>query len=352
MGDIMKHTLQELQLLQALPLDIKILKTKQRIREWVTFYGLDDVAVSFSGGKDSTVLLDIARQEYPNIKGIFANTGLEYPEIVSFVKTFENIQIVKPKITFPEVIKKYGYPFISKETAKELFYAKKEITENKGSKYYYNRVTDKNGNRGRYSCKKYEPLLYLPIIFGNYCCNVMKKTPLKMGNVKYITGQQASESRLRTQKWLKSGCNAFDNKKPISNPMSFWTEQDVLRYIKDNNLKIASVYGDVVEVSDGGELTFCGCGSKLVCSGVERTGCIFCGFGCHLDTQKGGISRFVRLKATHPKLYEYCMGGGEFIDGIWKPNKQGLGMRYVIEELNKIYDKKLKDGTIKKFIEY
>jgi 3'-phosphoadenosine 5'-phosphosulfate sulfotransferase (PAPS reductase)/FAD synthetase len=352
----MSHTAQELQLLQALPLDIKILKTKQRIREWVGFYGLDDVAVSFSGGKDSTVLLDIARQEYPDIKGRFVNTGLEYPEIVSFVKTFENIKILRPKMTFPEVIKKYGYPFISKGISNLLFYARKEITENKGSKQYYNWLTgvgkDKNGQSSIYNCKKYEPLLYLPIIFGNQCCNMIKKNPFAREKAKAITGSQASESRLRTQKWLKSGCNAFDSKKPISNPMSFWTEQDVLTYIKDNNLKIASVYGEVVEVDNMGEVVFGGCGKELRCSGVDRTGCVFCGFGCHLDTQKGGISRFVRLKETHPKLYDYCMGGGEFVEGIWKPSTSGLGMRYVIEELNKIYDKKLKDGTIKKFIEY
>jgi len=78
----------------------------------------------------------------------------------------------------------------------------------------------------------------------------MKKAPVKSytkrtGRVG-ITAQMASESRLRTLQWLQHGCNAFDAKKPVSNPMSFWKEQDVLLYIKTYNIPIASVYGDIV----------------------------------------------------------------------------------------------------------
>lgn len=67
--------------------------------------------VSFSGGKDSTVLLDLVRSEYPNVKAVFVDTGLEYPEIRSFVKTFDNVEILKPKKNFKQVIQEYGYPF-------------------------------------------------------------------------------------------------------------------------------------------------------------------------------------------------------------------------------------------------
>lgn len=52
-------TSEELKILQALPLDIKIMKTRQRIREWIDYYGENGVYIAFSGGKDSTVLLDI-----------------------------------------------------------------------------------------------------------------------------------------------------------------------------------------------------------------------------------------------------------------------------------------------------
>lgn len=89
-------TREELRMLQALPLDVKIRKTQQRIREWVEFYGQENVYVSFSGGKDSTVLLHIARHMYPDIKAIFVNTGLEYPEIVEFVSLLDNVEVIRP----------------------------------------------------------------------------------------------------------------------------------------------------------------------------------------------------------------------------------------------------------------
>ena len=110
-----KHTMNDLYQMQSLPLEAKIQMTKRRIQEWVDEYGEDGVYVSFSGGKDSTVLLDIARSIYPDIKAVFIDTGLEYPEIRQFVKTFGNVDIIRPQMTFKEVIEKYGYPFFSKE---------------------------------------------------------------------------------------------------------------------------------------------------------------------------------------------------------------------------------------------
>lgn len=119
------RTVEELKMLQALPLDIKVAKTQARIREWVSRYGVDGVYVSFSGGKDSTVLLDIARKMYPDIEAVFVDTGLEYPEIRKFVKSFDNVTILRPKMRFDEVIKKYGYPFISKEISQCIYEGKK-----------------------------------------------------------------------------------------------------------------------------------------------------------------------------------------------------------------------------------
>lgn len=149
----------------------------------------------------------------------------------------------------------------------------------------------------------------------------------------------AEESQLRLSAWIKTGCNAFEH--GISKPMSFWTEQDVLRYIKEYNIPIASIYGDVVygnrESSEYYENTLFDCG-KLCTTGAQRTGCIFCGYGTHLEK---GESRFERLKRTHPRQYEYCLEGGAYdpTDGMWKPDKNGLGMRHVFEELNKLYGK-------------
>ena len=112
-----QRTIQGLHQLQALPLSIKIRMTKERIRQWINEYGEDGVYVSFSGGKDSTVLLHLVREDYPNVKAVFVDTGLEYPEIRDFVKKFDNVEWLKPKLGFKQVVQKYGYPFIRKEVS-------------------------------------------------------------------------------------------------------------------------------------------------------------------------------------------------------------------------------------------
>lgn len=127
-------TRDDLKMLQALPLDLKIRKTQQRIREWVSYYGVDGVYVSFSGGKDSTVLLDIVRKMYPDIEAVFVNTGLEYSEIQSFVKTYDNVTVRYPKMRFDEVIREYGYPFIGKEVAQRVENARRCLSGG-GRKY-------------------------------------------------------------------------------------------------------------------------------------------------------------------------------------------------------------------------
>ena len=122
-----KHTINDLYQMQALPLEAKVKMTERRITEWVDEYGIDGVYVSFSGGKDSTVLLHIARRLFPSIKAVFVDTGLEYPEIREFVKSFENVDWLKPKMNFKQVIEKYGYPFISKEVSECVDGARKHL---------------------------------------------------------------------------------------------------------------------------------------------------------------------------------------------------------------------------------
>lgn len=319
-----KHEMWELRQMQTLPLDIKLRMTQQRIRDWVNEFGTDGVYVSFSGGKDSTVLLHIVRDMYPDIEAVFVNTGLEYPEIQKFVKTFGNVTILRPKMRFDEVIKTYGYPLISKEVSQRLYEFRRNPNSNK-------KKWDPDGEYGkgsRYSLQKWIPMRECDIPVSHMCCAVMKKNPAKefekQTGKRPILATMACESTQRTIAWLRTGCNAFDGKRPRSTPMSLWTEQDVLKYIKENNLPIASVYGEV-KFENG----------KFSTTGCNRTGCIFCAFGCHLEKEP---SRFQRLKETHPRQYEYCIGGGEYDeDGIWKPNKQGLGMGHVFDELNKIY---------------
>ena len=390
-----KHTIGELYQMQSMPLSAKIKMTEQRIKGWVEEYGIDGVYVSFSGGKDSTVLLDIARRLYPDIKAVFIDTGLEYPEIREFVKTFDNVDWIRPKKTFKQVIEEYGYPFISKEVSECVDGARKylriltdrQTDRQTGQKMPFapfmadilgvDRRKDKNnplyqailwGNipseparlkklmgtlqhkekgaltgesSSMYDRSKYKFFLDAPFNISSYCCNVMKKQPAysygKQTGRKPITAQMASESRMRTQKWLQNGCNGFDLKKPISNPMAFWTEQDVLLYIREHDIPIASVYGEVVIDYDAEgqlegqmdmselsiEFGVFDTGNRLLkTTGCDRTGCMFCGYGCHLEQSP---NRFERMKETHPKQYDYIM----------RPKEQGgLNYKEIIDWIN------------------
>lgn len=142
-----ERTKDDLKQLQSMPLDTKILMTQTRIREWVREFGENGVYVSFSGGKDSTVLLDIVRKMFPDIEAVFVDTGLEYPEIRQFVKTFDNVTILRPDMRFDEVIKKYGYPMLSKEISECVDQGRKSLTRKDGT-YNYRLLKLQGGSDG------------------------------------------------------------------------------------------------------------------------------------------------------------------------------------------------------------
>ena len=379
------HTIQDLKMRQKLPLEVKIRMSQLRIREFLDEFGEEGCYISFSGGKDSTVLLHLVREINPNIPAVFVDTGLEYPEIREFVKTFENVDIIKPNMTFKQVINSYGYPFISKEVSgaieetRKFFYKIQkergiEIPDGKQLEfllYAYEKGIDfgyehrlpiralqmigkvphkRNGVLTGEISKTYDKSKWgfamdAPVKISNQCCNIMKKAPTKKyaketGRYAHFTGMMAEESFMRTTSWLKYGCNSFESKYPTSNPMSFWTEQDVLNYIKINKIPIASVYGDIeidyealeqaqgqVTINDvlGLPETF-----PLRTTGCSRTGCMFCGYGCHLNNDQ----RFVMMKKTHPKQYDYIMrpasaGGLNYKEVIdWLNEHGNLDIKY------------------------
>lgn len=359
-----KHEAWELAQMQSLPLEAKIRMTQQRIRSWYEYWN-GQVYVSFSGGKDSTVLKHIVDGMYDDVPSLFVNTGLEYPEIQRFAMSQRNVVTVRPDMRFDQVIQKYGYPVVSKEVAQTVCEAKKNKESGKYSyriKKLNGEATDKDGKPSQYNIPQWKFLLDAPYDISHKCCDVMKKKPAKQyeketGRKPFI-GTMASESRLRYTKWIKSGCNAFDEKHPTSQPLSFWTEQDILHYIKKYNVPYCSVYGDIVPVSKEVQLEgqmnifdciadMLGCsteelpgcqpsqdGTKLKTTGCNRTGCVFCMFGCHLEKEP---NRFQRLKETHPRQYEYCIGGGEMVDGKWQPSKEGLGLGYVLDYMGVKY---------------
>jgi len=330
----------QLQQLQALPLEVKIRKTEERIKEWYEHFD-GQVYVSRSGGKDSDVLGHIVKRLYPDVPHVFINTGLEY-DSVRIHATEECNEVLKPDMSFVDVITKYGYPVISKEIAQSLYEIQQAIDKNKEiPKYRIDRFNgtylDNKGNLSMYNYEKYKFLLKAPFRISHQCCNVMKKKPAKkyakQENRMPLIGTMADESRSRKQKWLRVGCNSFDQKQPTSNPISFWNEQNVLQYIKFYNLEIASVYGDIVYIDNDGmqyENSMFDLDMKLVTTGESRTGCVFCMFGINQDKE-----RFLRLKEIDIKKYNFVMNGGEFDEyGMWIPNKDGLGYKFIIDWLN------------------
>lgn len=298
---------QELYRLQALPLDEKIAIAQKAIREFVEHFGVDGIYISFSGGKDSTVLIHLCRQLYPDLVGLYSDTGLEFPEIRDFVQTFNNITIVTPKMHHREMLKKCGYPVVSKEQAEWIYRIRSGTSSGAIQKAFYGLNLDGTPTRFKLS-EQWKYLLNAPFNIGSGCCKEMKLKPIaeyvkKTGRVP-IMGTTASESALRAQKFLQYGFYNLEGKKAQCTPMSIWTDDDVWEYIHRFNLPYCKIYD----------------------MGYDRTGCVFCMFGAHLDKEP---NRFQKLQRTHPDLWRYCMK--PYDDG-------GLGLREVLEFMGIPYE--------------
>lgn len=266
---------------QSLPLEAKVRLSAARIRDWHDNQE-GRVYVSFSGGKDSTVLLHLVRTEYPNTLAVYCNTGLDFPETVSFVKDTPNCLTLRPAMGFREVLSRYGYPVVSKEQSTHIYTYRKS----KSASAY-----DRIPLRWRY-------LTEAPFLISAACCHQLKIKPVlryeaETNRTPYL-GTTADESRTRLYAYLAHGCNVYDSRRPRSSPLSFWKEDDVWAYIRDREIKYSPVYD----------------------MGYERTGCIFCMFGIHFERNP---NRIQRMAVTHPKLYEYCLkdlGVAEVMDYI------------------------------------
>lgn len=273
---------------QALPLEIKIKKSKLLIEEAIREFGMDKVYVSYSGGKDSTVLSHLIRQDYPDILHLFSNTTTEYPETLKHVlweqqENGMNLVQVRPidgngkPFNFKRVVDEYGYPMFSKGASNAIRTYRRALSEEtrQNSIDYINR-----------NFKKYS--IYKECNISDLCCDKLKKNPVKkkareLGLECSIIGTLAEESRQRSSDWIKYGCNVFYKKKDNQcRPLSFWTEKDIYEYIEKYDVKIADLYS----------------------MGYERNGCMFCGFGVHLEQSP---NRFERLKETHPRSYKYLL---------------------------------------------
>lgn len=325
-----KISYNELAIKQNLPLEMKETISLRRISDWIDYYGSEGVYVAYSGGKDSLVLSHLVHRINNTIPLVFIDTGLELPKLRKEVLK-EDVVVRKPKMNFSKVIQKYGYPVVSKDISTKIYKLRRNNLTDEYRSYLLH--GSEKGSIGKLP-DKWKFLTNTDFCSSAHCCDIMKKQPFhayerETGRIACITGEMAQESMHRRIQYLKFGCNAFDRKAgPKSMPIAFWTEQDVLAYILKYDLKLPSVYGEIIE-EDG----------KLTTSGEKRTGCCFCMYGLEYDTD-----RFHRLKTSYPKIYDYCMEGGKYNDnGEWVPNK-GLGMRHIIEQLaseDALYDKVL-----------
>lgn len=324
---VMQYVLSKDELLyrQALPLDLKVKMAERRIEEFINYFGLDSVYVSFSGGIDSRVLLHIARRVEPSVKAVFLDTWMEFPELRQFVNEFDNVDRIKPSMNMKEIASTCGWCFPSKDVSEAVYYARK------GKRWAINKLSGltKDGKYSSYrqQYKKFLPVVDWDIKISPFCCDKQKEEPVAAYEAQTgrhpIVGILAEESGRRTEAYLRTGCNLYDTKRivdedtgevaeekvqrPISKPIAFFTKQDILRYCVENNLTIAPPYGEIYAEGHciGQQNIFddpCPCG-KLICSGEQRTGCMFCPVGCHLDN----FAKFKRLKEKNRKLYDYCM---------------------------------------------
>lgn len=281
--------------MQSLPLSAKVIRFKNTIREFYEYMD-GEVYIAFSGGKDSAVLKHLIHSVYPYVPSLFIDTGMEFQEIRMFVKQHENVDWYRPEMAHQNVLKTCGYPVVSKENALKIRQA--QTLPHDGITYKLRMEGIKSN--GEYSQigkipEKWKFLVDAPFQISEKCCDIMKKKPFKKyerktGRKPYI-GNMASNSRQRKRAYLKQGCNNYTGRIQ-SNPLGIWLEQDIWEYIKKFNVPYSSIYD----------------------MGYDRTGCIFCMFGCD---QESAPNRFQKLALTHPKQYSYCintLGLGSVLD--------------------------------------
>jgi 3'-phosphoadenosine 5'-phosphosulfate sulfotransferase (PAPS reductase)/FAD synthetase len=240
-------------------------------------------------------MLDIIRRFIDrDISACFCNTGNEYPEVIKFVRQTENLTIIRPDMHINQIVEKYGFPLVSKEQSRYINQAKHTKSEKLLNIRLYGGIKciGKIAERWKF-------LINAPFNVSEKCCDYLKKKPFekfhKQTGLFPIIGTMADESRLRLQKWLRHGCNSFDTKMIASYPLSIWTDNDVWAYIRKFKLPYSPVYD----------------------MGLRRTGCMFCGFGCHLKNDR----RFYFLKEHKPKIYEHFM----------KMNNNGITYREALQ---------------------
>ena len=270
-------TLQELKQRQSWTFDQKLDHAVATVENFCSrLHGR--VFVSFSGGKDSTVLLDLVRRFVDkNCPAVFCNTGAEYPDVVNFVHSFDNVIIIKPKQTFKEVIEQRGFPLVSKEQSRYI----RQARHTKSEKLRAMRL-NVDGEKRKFGIisKKWRYLVKAPFDVSEECCDILKKRPFKKfckeRNLRPLIATTCDESMLRMEQYVRrGGCSTFEKNKEASYPLSIFLDSDIYEYIHKFDLCLCELYK----------------------KGFVRTGCMACGFGAHIDKE-----RFNLLNKTCPRV--------------------------------------------------
>jgi 3'-phosphoadenosine 5'-phosphosulfate sulfotransferase (PAPS reductase)/FAD synthetase len=256
------------------PLDYKIMLAQRRIKAAIMTWGEDNCYVSFSGGKDSTVLSHLVSSMGYKLEHVFSNTRLEYPDCIKFAQDWCRKNGIKLTWVMPDVLpyeiwKKYGYPMFSKEVATIL-----------------ERVRTGNFVSPKKLKKVKRFLKYKDLKISARCCHYLKRKPMlewqkRSGKKVAIMGTRAEESQIRRVVWVRKGCIYETKNQVVVTPLIFFTDKDIWDYIKIFKIRLADIYY----------------------KGFKRNGCYCCGFGCHLTED----NNFVKLKKMNPALWANVM---------------------------------------------
>lgn len=272
----------------------------QKIRQIIRKYGEENFYVSFSGGKDSTVLSALIDMALPEnkIPRVYANTGIEYRLILEFVKKKQaephpwELVILKPETPIKPTLEEVGYPFKSKYHSK-LLNTYQNSGDTESVNVYLRRKEARSGiiKHSEHLCPKileYQFSEDFPIKVSSKCCDKMKKNPLhkwqKENNKLFsIIGIMPDEGGQRTTAQclaFKGGkLKAFQPLVPVTKEWEEW-------FIEAYNIEICDLYKPPYN--------------------FDRTGCKGCPFALKLQNELDTLERFF------PEERKQC-------EIIWKP---------------------------------
>lgn len=341
------------ELINHMNLKDKITYSKSKIKEFLFFcldQGKNEFLVSFSGGKDSTLLLNLIVETIKENADDFKNVSIvpayameiTFPETIKFIKEtinelqkqysfVKNLLLVPPKKPWKDILNIYGFPIFSKQISVQLNRIKYACSHTgiidwslgikKSAKFALSKkrlflldkdmnfYIDENGNKQHY-------------YFSEKCCDYVKGG-LKHDKRPAFIGTMASESTLRKTSWINFGCNILNNKELKSRPLSIWNADNVWEYYKKTKSKINPCY------------QFDGEKPRL----FNRLGCSACPFGSHLEKH---LKDNYNIKNRFEKLKE-------FNENLYISQVKKTGMEYILMDMNveiqndDIYMEKLKN---------